>query len=59
MRDVDVAIKDGKIQQMGQISDEAKEIVNAGADVLVAGTACFYKGKKYYSKNIKALRNPK
>ena len=26
LKDVDVAIKDGKIHQIGQISDEAKEI---------------------------------
>ena len=29
LKDVDVAIKDGKIQQIGQILDNAKEIVNA------------------------------
>ena len=29
LKDVDVAIKDGKIQQIGQISEEAKEIINA------------------------------
>ena len=29
LKDADIAIKDGKIQQIGQISDEAKEIVNA------------------------------
>ena len=37
----------------------AKDIINAGANILVAGTACFNKGKKYYKKNINALRNPK
>ena len=37
----------------------AKEIINAGANILVAGTACFDKGKKYYKKNIDSLRNPK
>ena len=37
----------------------AKEIIDAGANVLVAGTSCFYKGKNFYSKNIKLLRNPK
>ena len=37
----------------------AKEIINAGANILVAGTACFDRGKKYYKKNIDALRNPK
>ena len=29
LKDVDVAIKDGKIQQIGQISEEAKETINA------------------------------
>lgn len=37
----------------------SKKIINAGANVLVAGTACFYKGKKYYSKNIKKIKYPK
>ena len=27
LKDVDVAIKDGKIQQIGQIKEEAKEIL--------------------------------
>ena len=31
----------------------AKDIINAGANILVAGTACFNKGKKYYKKNMK------
>ena len=29
LKDVDVAIKDGKIDQIGQISDEANKIINA------------------------------
>ena len=29
LKDVDIAIKNGKIQQIGQISEEAKEILNA------------------------------
>ena len=37
----------------------AKEIINAGANILVAGTACFERGKEYYKKNIDALRNSK
>ena len=37
----------------------AKEIINAGANILVAGTACFDRGKKYYKRNIDALRNSK
>ena len=32
-------------------------LVNAGADILVAGSAIFNLGKKMYSKNIKNLRN--
>ena len=31
LKDVDLAIKDGKIQQIGQISEEAKETINAEA----------------------------
>ena len=40
-------------------ANNAKEIINAGANILVAGTACFDRGKKYYKKNIEALRNSK
>ena len=29
LKNVDVAVKDGKIHQIGQISDDAKETVNA------------------------------
>ena len=29
LKDVDVAVKNGKIQQIGQILAEAKEIINA------------------------------
>jgi len=36
----------------------AKKIISAGANILVAGTACFKKGKKFYKKNIQNLRNP-
>ena len=36
-----------------------KKIINAGANVLVAGTSCFYKGKRHYASNIEALKNPK
>ena len=32
-------------------------LVNAGADILVAGSAIFNSGKKMYIKNIKNLRN--
>jgi len=43
----------------GVNSKNSKNIINAGANVLVAGTACFYKGNKYYSKNIKKIKYPK
>ena len=29
LKDADVAIKDGKIQQIGQLSEKAKETINA------------------------------
>ena len=35
-----------------------KKIINAGANIIVAGTSCFKKGKKFYKKNIQNLRNP-
>ncbi len=34
----------------------AKDVITAGADVLVAGTAVFKDGPEGYAKNIKALR---
>ncbi len=34
----------------------AKQVIDAGADVLVAGTAVFKDGTQHYAKNIKALR---
>ena len=37
----------------------AKDVIDSGANILVAGTSCFNKGNKYYKKNINALRNPK
>ena len=37
----------------------AKEVLQAGANVLVAGTACFKGGKKFYRKNISDLRKQK
>ena len=43
----------------GVNSKNSKNIINAGANILVAGTACFYKGNKYYSKNIKKIKYPK
>jgi len=37
LKDVDVAIKDGKIHQIGQISEEAKEIVSAESQTVLPG----------------------
>jgi len=37
LKDVDVAIKDGKIHQIGQILEEAKEIVNAKGQTVLPG----------------------
>ncbi len=35
----------------------AKEVVEAGANVLVAGTSVFKDGAEYYARNIKALKS--
>ena len=40
----------------GVSSKNAEEIIAAGADVLVAGTAVFQSGRQAYADNIKALR---
>ena len=40
----------------GVNSKNAEEIISAGADVLVAGTAVFQNGRQAYAENIKALR---
>jgi len=40
----------------GVNSENAEEIIAAGADVLVAGTAVFQNGRQAYANNIKALR---
>ena len=37
----------------------AKKIIQAGANILVAGTACFKGGKKFYKKNILNLKKSK
>ena len=37
----------------------AKKIMQAGANILVAGTACFKGGKKFYKKNILNLKKSK
>ena len=37
LKDVEVAIKDGKIQQIGQISKEAKETINAEGQTVLPG----------------------
>ena len=45
------------LQVDGGINPEtAKEVIAAGADVLVAGTAVFKDGPEHYARNIKALR---
>ena len=40
----------------GVNSENAEEIIAAGADVLVAGTAVFQNGRQAYADNIRALR---
>ncbi len=40
----------------GIASDTARQVVAAGADVLVAGTASFKGGPAHYAANIKSLR---
>ena len=46
------------IEVDGGINEKnAKKIIKAGANILVAGTACFKKGKKFYKKNIENLKN--
>ena len=40
----------------GIVADTAREVVKAGADVLVAGTASFKGGAGQYAANLKALR---
>ncbi len=37
IKDVDVAIKDGKIQQIGQILDKSKETINAERHTVLPG----------------------
>ena len=37
LKDVDVAIKDGKIHQIGQISEEAKDTINAEGHTVLPG----------------------
>ena len=37
LKDVDVGVKDGKILQIGQISDEAKETINAEGQTVLPG----------------------
>jgi ribulose-phosphate 3-epimerase len=48
---------DARLEVDGGIdADTAREAVNAGANVLVAGTAAFRGGPSAYAANIKALR---
>lgn len=45
------------LQVDGGIKPEtAKQVIKAGADVLVAGTAVFKDGPEHYARNIQALR---
>ena len=37
LKEVDVAIQDGKIYKIGQISEEAKETINAEGQTVLAG----------------------
>ena len=37
LKNVDVAVKDGKIQKIGQILDEAKETINAESQIILPG----------------------
>ena len=37
LKDVDVAVKDGKIHQIGQISDQAKETINVEGQTVLPG----------------------
>ena len=37
LKNVDVAIKDGKINQIGQIQDETKEVLNAKGLTILPG----------------------
>lgn len=49
-RDIDLEV-DGGVNP-----DTAKQVIAAGADVLVAGTAVFKDGPEHYARNIAALR---
>ena len=37
LKDVDVAVKDGKIQIIGKITEDAKEIIDAKAQTVLPG----------------------
>ena len=49
-RDIDLEV-DGGVNE-----DTAKQVIAAGANVLVAGTATFKGGPDHYASNIKKLR---
>jgi Pentose-5-phosphate-3-epimerase len=51
-RDIDLEI-DG-----GVTPETAKLCIEAGANVLVAGTSVFKDGPEHYAKNINSLRAP-
>ena len=37
LKDVDVAVKDGKIYKIGEISEKAKEVINAEGQTVLPG----------------------
>ena len=53
VNDIDIEV-DGGINV-----SNAKKVLQAGANILVVGTACFKGGKKFYKKNIVNLRKSK
>ena len=54
---IDESGRDIDLQVDGGVNPEtAKQVISAGADVLVAGTAVFKDGPSGYESNIKALR---
>lgn len=54
---IDATGRDIDLQVDGGVNPEtAKQVIDAGADLLVAGTAVFKDGPDQYAANIKALR---
>ena len=48
--------QDGLVVEGGVVATTAPRVIEAGADVLVAGTASFKGGSAAYAQNIAALR---